>query len=130
MTTCDVRAAVEAFYQARAAMMKDFRARTASDVVSAVLTGSMPRQGNCANGWGYFVHGVGYTVVLPSEAQLHIDAGKDVDVISVFDLRFYLEGIGCGALELAAIREQCEALVVEGLLGELDGTNFELISTM
>jgi hypothetical protein len=128
MIACDVRSAVEAFYQARAVMMEDFGAHRASEVVSAVLNGSKPRQGSCVNGWGYFVHGVGYTVVLPYEAQLHIDAGDNADVISVFDLRFYLEGVGCGAVELAVIREQCDALVSEGLLGEIDGAKFELIA--
>jgi hypothetical protein len=128
MIPCDVRSAVDAFYQARAVMADGFSVQSASAVVSAVLDGSKPRKGKCVNGWDYFVHGVGYTVVLPSEAQLHIDAGKSTDVISLYDIRFYLESLGCDVPELADLRGQCEALVREGVLGALDGTKYELLA--
>lgn len=87
----DLSDAVAAFRAAKAAIHATFGGTDATAIVRSVRQGDRPRNGHCANGWEYFVHGIGYTVVLPGGRQAHIDASKDGDVFTRYDIAFFAE---------------------------------------
>jgi hypothetical protein len=112
-----VSAAIRDFLRGRASMNRAFDASGASDIVAAVLQSRMPREGVTPDGWQYFVHGVGYTVTSPDGAEVHIDAGREGDVISAYDVRNYLQSVNVLPLpEISAIRSMLDRLVDDGLL--------------
>lgn len=79
------------FSSETAAIETTFGLDSASEIVSAVLRGCGSRNGNCDNGWEYFVHGFGYTVVLPTGGQVHFDGSNEGDFFTKYDLAFFLE---------------------------------------
>lgn len=122
-----VEHALASFEEARRVIERTFGASSASDIVAKVLRGEMPRNGLCDNGLEYMVHGVGYTVVLTSGAQVHIDSGGDSDCFTLYDLRFYLQDAETGnAPSVADLAEVCEVLSRAGRLRRVDEIGFEL----
>jgi hypothetical protein len=91
-----VAGALAVFAQAKQDIELTFSAGSAADIVSAVLKGRQDRQGRTLNGLEYFVHGIGYTVVVPAGGQVHVDSGDpgEGDVFSAYDIRLFLESSG------------------------------------
>lgn len=112
-----VRHAVSEFTAAKAAMHESFGIDNAGDIAAAARQGGMPAKGMCANDLEYFTHGIGYTVVHPNSAQVHIDAGSTGDVFTAHDLEFYLaDAYPQLDYDVAAIKEECYQLLTQGLL--------------
>ena len=88
-----VTAALASFAEAKAAIESPFDVMSAAEIVSAVLQGRMPREGRCVNGLEYFVHGVGYTIMIDSGGQVHFDGGDGGigDVFSAYDIQEFLK---------------------------------------
>lgn len=127
MTQCSVRSAVASFFLARRLVADSFGTASASELVSAVLSGVHPRRGFCSNGWEYFVHGVGYTVVMPDGAQLHIDGSNSGDVLSLYDIRFYMESLDCVVPSIDEVRRDCDLLATAGNLMQVDEVRYALL---
>lgn len=106
-----LRRAVHSFTEAMEAIQHTFQMEDARSIVTAVNEKRYPRRGKCKNGYDYFVHGFGYTVVVPPEGQVHIDGGNDGDYFTVYDMALFLETSElCPSPEYAEIREGCELL--------------------
>jgi hypothetical protein len=88
--------ALALFLQAKRDLELTFSAGSASEIVSAVLKGQKTREGHTLNGLEYFVHGIGYTVVMSSGGNIHFDSGDrgEGDVFSAHDIQFFLETSG------------------------------------
>ncbi len=83
--------ALALFLQAKKDIELTFSVGSAAEIVSAVLKGRKAREGRTLSGREYFVHGIGYTVVMPSGGNVHFDSGDrgEGDVFSVHDVRFF-----------------------------------------
>jgi hypothetical protein len=122
-----VREALTAFSAAQAMMVDHFAVATTDEIVSAVLSGDRPRAGELGGGATYFVHGIGYTVTLPPERLVHIDASDRGDSFSVYDVQQYLEDAGTGPTpDLAEITEALNSFVAKGLIGILKDAHYLL----
>jgi uncharacterized protein DUF6896 len=122
-----VHVAISAFSEARAMMANYFDAISAEEIVSSVLNGHRPRAGELGDGATYFVHGIGYTVSLPPERAVHIDASDSGDSFSVYDVQSYLDDASQEPpLELAEITRALDSLVDQGLIRGRDGKNYLL----
>ena len=100
-------------------MHRAFQLQSTAEIVSAVVRGEAPREGDLGNGYTYFVHGVGYTVVFPSEAQAHIDASDAGDMFTMYDVRHFLRTAEDPPMEvpdLDEIEAACDRLVEQGVL--------------
>ncbi len=88
--------ALASFAQAKRDIELTFSVGSAADIVSAVLKGRKAREGSTLSGLEYFVHGIGYTVVVPSGGQVHFDSGGhgEGDVFSAYDIQLFLETSG------------------------------------
>lgn len=88
--------ALASFVQAKRDIELTFAAGSTEEIVSAVLKGRKAREGRTLGRLDYFVHGVGYTVVVPSGGQVHFDAGElgQGDVFSAYDIKVFLETSG------------------------------------
>jgi hypothetical protein len=89
----------------------------------------MPREGHLANGSGYFVHGVGYTVVTESGGEVHLDAGDNgaEDVFSVHDIHAFLETSGCDNVPtIETIRDSLNQLEAAGKILR-EGRRFSIL---
>jgi hypothetical protein len=107
-----IEAALASFAEAKAAIEETFCVVGAPEIVSAVLAGSRPRQGLCAGGLEYFVHGIGYTVVFPDGGQIHIDGdASGDDVFSCYDMSFFLESSSKASLSAREIQDLLDELV-------------------
>jgi hypothetical protein len=89
-----VSQALDAYQMARSQMEASFNLNSTRAIVSAVNRGDKPRQGRLSNGLEYSVHGIGYTVTLPSGGEIHIDSAPDGDSFSVYDIRQFIETSG------------------------------------
>jgi uncharacterized protein DUF6896 len=88
----DVEEALSSFVEAKAAMEGAFGTRGAAAVVRSVITRTQPRSGWLPDGREYFVHGIGYTVVLSDESPAHIDADESgQDIFSSYDMMYFLQ---------------------------------------
>ncbi len=117
-----VRAVLESYRWARQAMTISTGCPDARAVVRRVLDRDLPRQGTLDNGLEYDVHGIGYSVVMPSEAQVLIDAGDVADVFSAYDIEMYLDFAEDGLLPKLSIEQVVAALTelsAEGAVVEL-----------
>jgi hypothetical protein len=125
-----VQTVIESFRVARAKMNAASGGADATAAVLAVRQGLIPREGVLDDGLEYFVHGVGYTVVMPSEAQAHIDAGSAGDMFTNHDIRTYLRTAEDGqlpVLTIEEIRDATDKLSSDGKLVELiEGMEFAL----
>lgn len=88
--------ALALFLQAKKDIELTFSVESAAEIVSAVLKGRKAREGRTLNGLEYFVHGIGYTVVMPSGGNVHFDSGDrgEGDVFSAHDIQLFLETSG------------------------------------
>jgi hypothetical protein len=117
-----VSEALVEFVRGRDSLRRAFGVADAAEIVEAVLRSGKPREGETPDGWAYFVHGIGYTVILPGGGEIHIDAGRTGDTVSVHDVLGYLESVGESPTpEVAEIRSVLDALVAEGHVGAEDG---------
>lgn len=122
-----IRYAINCFIAARSVMRETFGVTAASEVVAQVLQRRAERNGRCRNGYEYIVHGVGYTVVFPSGAQVHIDScGEGRDCFKVYDLQFFLNDAVEGEVSLQSITEACNAYARSGRIRKIDEVTFEL----
>jgi hypothetical protein len=129
MTECTIQSAVATFLQVRGLIADSLGSASATALVSAVLSGAVARRGTCKNGWEYFVHGVGYTVVTAAGGQVHIDGSDAGDVFSVYDIRFYLDGIGCAVPSVDMIRRECDRLEASRSIERVDEIRYALLPT-
>lgn len=106
-----VHAALASFVEARAALEETFGVAGAPSIVQEVLSGHQPREGRCRNGLEYFVHGIGYTVVLADGCPAHIDGSDHGDVFTAYDVRSFLS---------ECIEEPPPVEIVNAELGELE----------
>jgi hypothetical protein len=107
------------FVQAKQDIERTFAVASAADVVSAVLKGRKAREGRTLNGLEYFVHGIGYTVVVQSGGQVHFDSGDTGhgDVFSAHDVLLFMETSGDIQLPaVAAVKSALNDLSSEGAL--------------
>jgi hypothetical protein len=126
----DLEQVLESFSQAYAAILDTFRADSAPQIVSAVLKGEMPRNGSCINGWAYYVHGIGFTVVLPSGGQVHFDGSEQGDFFTVYDISFFLETAeGLDDVDQSEIIKWCNAMCERKALRCLGGVRYSLINS-
>ncbi|MEU9122471.1 hypothetical protein AB0C96_21860 [Streptomyces sp. NPDC048506] len=103
------------FREAKKAIEETFNASSAPEIVAAVLRHDLPRDGVCANGFSYSVHGIGYTVTLPDGGQVHLDGSRDGDFFKVYGLAFYLESSSkFEEMDISAIKHECAILVERG----------------
>src|SRR5690606_35580889 len=99
----------------RSAISQTFGVTSVPDIVQSVLSGEMPRQGFCSNGWSYFVHGVGFTVVTPEEGQIHMDGSPEGDCFSIYDMALFLETAEMvEQVDAAEVEKQCARLAELG----------------
>jgi hypothetical protein len=91
-----VTGALVSFVQAKLDIELTFAVASAADIVSAVLKGRKACEGRTLNGLEYFVHGIGYTVVVSSEGHVHFDSGDpgEGDVFSAYDILLFMETSG------------------------------------
>jgi hypothetical protein len=123
-----VERAIGGFSAASAAIKVTFNAESAPEIVSAVLKGRKPRNGVCDNGWEYYVHGVGFTVVLPSGGQAHFDGSKQGDFFTAHDIAFFLETAeGFDEISLQAIQSSCETMCERGIIRCLGDAKYSLM---
>lgn len=59
---------------------------SAGAVVDGMHRGAWPRRGSLPDGLRYIVHGIGYTVVMPSGGLVHLDAADGGDSLTVSEL--------------------------------------------
>ncbi|MEV8636329.1 hypothetical protein AB0395_32215 [Streptosporangium sp. NPDC051023] len=124
-----IEAALASFAEAKAAIEETFGVVGAPEIVNAVLAGSRPRQGRCTNGLEYFVHGIGYTVVFPDDAQVHIDGDESGDdVFSLYDMLFFLENSGKTSPSAREVQDLLDELVASDQLRRAGGDKF-VVST-
>jgi hypothetical protein len=115
------------FSEARDAMRCTFSRETALEIVSAVRRDEIPRKGVCVNGCEYFVHGAGYTVVLPSGGQVHIDGDPEGDFFTSYDISFLFESSGGARYGNSDVKAVCEDFVDQGILRRV-GVGYSLAS--
>lgn len=90
---------------------------SAVEIVTAVVRKERPRSGRCVNGYEYFVHGAGYTVVLPSGGQVHLDGSGEGDVFTAYDMAHFLEDSGVErGCRVAEVRDVCDELCDIGVI--------------
>jgi hypothetical protein len=112
-----VSRALDVFRMARSQMEGAFNANSTRAIISAVHRGEKPRQGTLPDGLEYFVHGIGYTIALPSGGQIHIDSAPDGDSLSVYDIQQFIEtSAEERAPDISAIATVCEEKVRKGEL--------------
>jgi proline racemase len=112
-----VSRALDAYQMARSEMEDAFNTNSTTAIVSAVNRGEKARQGALSNDLEYFVHGIGYTVTLPSGGQVHIDSAPGGDSFSVYDIQQFIETSGEGrAPDISVIANVCEEKVRNGEL--------------
>jgi hypothetical protein len=115
-----VSRALDAYRMARSEMEGAFNTNSTTSIISAVNRGERSRQGALSNDLEYFVHGIGYTVTLPSGGQVHIDSAPDGDSFSVYDIQQYIETSGEGrAPDISVIASVCEEKVRNGELSAI-----------
>jgi hypothetical protein len=115
-----VRLALDNFSATKAMIESHFAVGSADEIVSVVLKGGRPRAGDLSDGATYFVHGIGYTVTLPPERLIHIDASTQGDSFSVYDLQHYLADASTAPVpDVAELTEALDAMVEEGRIGFL-----------
>jgi len=115
-----VSSALDAFRMARSQMEDAFHADSTSAIISAVNRGEKPRRGKLPDGLEYFVHGIGYTVSLPSGGEIHIDSAPGGDSFSVYDIQQFVETSGEERdLDTSAIANVCEGKARSGELTAL-----------
>jgi hypothetical protein len=125
-----LRHALPSFREAIEAIQHTFQMEDARSIAAAANEKKIPRSGKCENGYDYFVHGFGYTVVIPPEAQVHIDGGSDGDYFTIYDMALFLETSGLHpSPEYAEIREGCEILCTTGELEKVREEKYRLIIT-
>ncbi|MGW0363064.1 DUF6896 domain-containing protein [Streptomyces sp. NPDC002990] len=122
-----LQGALAHFSEARDAMRRTFSRETALEIVSAVRRGEIPRKGICINGCEYFVHGAGYTVVLPSGGQVHIDGDPEGDFFTSYDISFFFESSGGARYGNSDVRDACEDFADQGILQRV-GVGYSLVS--
>lgn len=127
MNKCAVSSAVAEFVNVRKLMADSFGVASAPALVSAVLSGKMERRGACVNGWQYLIHGVGYTVVTAGGGQVHIDGSDVGDVFTLYDIRSYLDSIGCTVPGLDVIRQECDRLASCQILERVDEIRYSFV---
>lgn len=119
--------ALRCFVQASAAVKATFHADSASGIVAAVLQGERARNGVCDNGWEYFVHGVGYTVVVPSGGQVHFDGSVQGDFFTAYDMSFFSETVdGADKVDVATVNVWCETMCERGSLRRVGKFKYSL----
>jgi hypothetical protein len=122
---------LESFTKASAAIRATFSADSAPQIVAAVLKGEMPRNGTCINGWDYYVHGVGFTVVLPSGGQVHFDGSAYGDFFTIHDVTFFLEtSEELDEIGLPLVRAWCETMCEQNKLRCLGDAKYSLESKL
>ncbi|MGY0234419.1 DUF6896 domain-containing protein [Longispora urticae] len=123
-----VECALDSFRKAREHIFEAFGKPSASELVSAVLAGEIPRRGKLPNGLEYFVHGIGYTVVLGTGSHVHVDASEMGDSFSVYDIDFFFKSDDAEIIapELLTITEICDRLVIGGTLGKVGERHYVL----
>jgi hypothetical protein len=123
-----IREVVHIFREARSRIEETFGRESAKDIVSAVVQGEKPREGITASGEEYFVHGVGYTVVLPNGGQVHMDSSRDGgEIFSVYDMQlFFTTSLVELPPSVDVITRSCEELCMEGLLVKVEGGDYLL----
>ncbi|MFG3142179.1 DUF6896 domain-containing protein [Streptomyces sp. NPDC048211] len=119
--------ALAQFSEARDVMRRTFSRESALEIVSAVRRDEIPRKGVCVNGCEYFVHGAGYTVVLPSGGQVHIDGDPEGDFFTSYDISFFLESSGGARYGNSGVRDACEDFIDQGILRRV-GVGYSLVS--
>ncbi|MFI2224905.1 DUF6896 domain-containing protein [Streptomyces fradiae] len=122
-----LQGALAHFSEARDTMRCTFSRETALEIVSAVRRGEISRKGICVNGYEYFVHGAGYTVVLPSGGQVHIDGDPEGDFFTSYDISFFFESSGGARYRNSDVRDACEDFADRGILQRV-GAGYSLVS--
>lgn len=124
-----MRQVIDSFTQARDAIMSTFQATSCPEIVTAVLKEEMPRNGTCLNGWEYNVHGVGFTVTLPSEAQVHFDGSNQGDYFTDYDIQFFIETSEMlNEVSLPEVVESLNNLSDQNIIRHLDDGRYSLAS--
>jgi hypothetical protein len=122
-----VREVVHIFREARLRIEATFGRESAKDIVSAVVQGAKPRERFITGGEEYFVHGIGYTVVLPNGGQVHLDSSRNGDILSVYDIQqFFTTSLVEAAPGIDEITSSCDELCMEGLLVKAEGRKYLL----
>jgi hypothetical protein len=112
-----IRAALASYMEAKAAMEVTFGVTGAPAVVAAVVQGSRPRSGLCTNGFEYFVHGIGYTVIHSNGGQIHIDGSANGDTFSTYDMSFFIEtSTNSKTPSLGDVESELDTLATEGAI--------------
>lgn len=115
------------FAEAKGAIEATFAAQSAPEIVRSVLRGDQPREGVCLNGLEYLVHGVGYTVVLPSEGHVHFDGSAEGDFFTQDDVALFLTTAElCDSPDPSEVAGHLDALCIEGSLIKLRSGRYSL----
>jgi hypothetical protein len=122
-----IRGVIHIFRESRSRIEATFGKESAKDIVLAVVQGEKAREGVIATGEEYFIHGVGYTVVLPNAGQVHVDSSRNGDILSVYDIQqFFTTSLMEEAPDIEKITIACEELCLEGLLAKAEGRKYLL----
>lgn len=118
---------IRVFSEARSKIEATFGRQSSEGIVSAVLRGEKPREGVVATGEEYFVHGIGYTVVLQNGGQVHLDSWEGGDILSIYDIqRFLVTSQADPVPDIDNITSACEDMCLEGLLVKAEGRKYLL----
>ncbi|WP_143676040.1 MULTISPECIES: DUF6896 domain-containing protein [Streptomyces] len=125
-----IEQAASNFTEAASAIEHTFQLEGASSITAAVNRKKFPRKGRCENGYEYFVHGFGYTVIVPPEGQVHVDGGSEGDYFTIYDMALFLETSGLRTdPSYSEIREGCEYLCSTGRLKKVqDGKYWPVLA--
>jgi len=112
--------ALNDFRKAKRAIEETFEASSAPEIVSAVLSHSLPRSGTCSNGFDYSVHGIGYTVTLPDGGEVHLDGSRQGDCFTLYDLELYFETSSrFEEMDVEDIERECSLMTEQGVLQKI-----------
>ena len=121
-----VERAINDFYRAKRLMEEELLVTAASQAVERANRGQVARYGR-GQGFVYSIHGVGYTVVLPSGASAHIDSLGSDDGFTSYDIRAYL-GEGLEAVpSIEEIRTACDQCAAQGLVVKVDDVTYRFV---
>ncbi|MDX6743538.1 DUF6896 domain-containing protein, partial [Actinocorallia sp. A-T 12471] len=93
LTDDQLISALAVFRAVRAEVEGHFGVAGAASLVQKVMRGEVQRMGRLPSGSQYSIHGVGYTVQLIGEVDVHLDAGPidGMDVFTLYDLQNYFD---------------------------------------
>jgi len=122
----NVESAIVDFYRAKRLMEEELLVTAASQVVERANRGEVARHGR-GQGFVYSIHGIGYTVVLPSGAPAHIDSLGDEDGFTSYDIRAYLDEVLETVPSIEEIRLACDLCAAQGLIVKVDAATYRFV---